>query len=132
MIVFHEIKELPSPPEGKAEDTVSRSLCLWSVTYVPLNETKDHITLGYFGLIPLDYLARTGYIWLMPADPAPRKALQEAKHAFQSFLARLPWQTYAYTEVAKKGNRRFAEFMGYRHAITADGYHFFERPSDVD
>lgn len=98
------------------------------VLYVPRNEARSHTVLGYFGLVPVDYLARVAYIWLAPAvDQPSRKMLQEAKVAFTGFCNLLTWTTYAYTELNNRRNFRFASFMGYVHEIDADGYHFFSR-----
>jgi hypothetical protein len=130
MILIDEIRitDLPSNLQEKPASQVNRSLFLWKMLYVSGNEAKNHTTLGYFGLVPVDYLSRVGYLWLAPQTKTPsRKMMQEAKIAFTSFSNLLPWTTYVYTELNNKRNRRFAEFMGYIHEIDADGYHFFSR-----
>lgn len=127
MIVFQPESQILEPLEGKANETAAKSIMIWRVWYVPFIETKDHIDLGFVGLVPMNFLARTGYIWLYPKGFPSRKVLQESKIAFSFFLDQLPWTTYTYTEIGKMKNSRFAEFMGYRQIYTLDGYHFFER-----
>jgi len=130
MIYFIPVEASEVPPIGKGEDTLAKSLVVWRVTYIPLIESNDHTNLGYIGLVPLDFLARVGWVWLHLEGSPTRAMIRDAKQAFFALTASIPWTTYIYTELARAKDTRFAEFMGYRITHTADGFNFLERDAN--
>lgn len=128
MIYFILHPERPEELSPKAAKAWSRSRYVWEARYGVGPEETDHTHLGYFGLVPLEYLTPRGYWWFALGDARPsREVMRAAKTLFAELNAKLGWETYAHTEVRFPARGRFARAFGFRLLGADDKTLYFRR-----
>jgi len=128
-VEFLRLRELPAGFDTTDLACWDRSVQVWEARYGLVNGSRDHIVLGQFGVIPVDFVGNLAYVWLRPQEVPPLSAMRHIARAFRSFEGFGHWRLIAFTEHTAPRNEHFALFMGFV-PFTEDAKHkYFWRSS---